>query len=73
MDGKRAGRTIGLFEAFAKAQALLSPSELARALSAPASSCFNLVRAFTNHTEVGEGITLNDLQEGGSNGRSLDY
>lgn len=45
MDVKTAGRTIDLFETFAKAQAPLSLSELARALSAPLSSCFNLVRA----------------------------
>lgn len=34
-----------LFEAFAKAQTPLSLSEIARALGAPASSCFNLIRA----------------------------
>ncbi len=45
MDVKSAGRTIDLFEAFAKAQVPLSLSEIARALDAPASSCFNLVRA----------------------------
>ncbi len=45
MDVKSAGRTIDLFEAFARAQAPLTLSELARALNAPASSCFNLVRA----------------------------
>jgi DNA-binding IclR family transcriptional regulator len=45
MDVKTAGRTLDLFETFAKAQAPLSLSELARALSAPPSSCFNLVRA----------------------------
>src|SRR5712692_4466797 len=44
MDVKTAGCPLDLFETFAKAQALLSLSELARALSAPPSSCFNLVR-----------------------------
>ena len=45
MDVKTAGRTLDLFEIFAKAQTPLSLSELARALNAPPSSCFNLVRA----------------------------
>ena len=45
MDVKSVGRTIDLFEAFAKAQLPLSLSEVARALGAPASSCFNLLRA----------------------------
>ncbi len=45
MDVKTAGRTLDLFEAFAKAQTPLSLSELARALKAPPSSCFNLIRA----------------------------
>jgi IclR family transcriptional regulator, acetate operon repressor len=45
MDVKSAGRTMELFEAFAKAQTPLTLSEIARALSAPASSCFNLIRA----------------------------
>jgi len=45
MDVKTAGRTLDLFEAFAKAQTPLSLSELARALNAPPSSCFNLIRA----------------------------
>lgn len=45
MDVKSAGRTIDLFEAFARAQGPLTLSELARALNAPASSCFNLVRS----------------------------
>jgi DNA-binding IclR family transcriptional regulator len=45
MDVKSAGRTMELFEAFAKAQTPLSLSEIARALGAPASSCFNLIRA----------------------------
>lgn len=45
MDVKTAGRTLDLFETFAKAQTPLSLSELARALNAPASSCFNLIRA----------------------------
>jgi IclR family transcriptional regulator, acetate operon repressor len=45
MDVKTAGRTLDLFEIFAKAQTPLSLSELARALNAPPSSCFNLIRA----------------------------
>jgi DNA-binding IclR family transcriptional regulator len=45
MDVKSAGRTMELFEAFAKAQTPLSLSEIARALGAPASSSFNLIRA----------------------------
>lgn len=45
MDVKTAGRTLDLFETFAKAQTPLSLSELARALKAPPSSCFNLIRA----------------------------
>jgi IclR family transcriptional regulator, acetate operon repressor len=45
MDVKSAGRTIELFEAFARAQTPLSLSEIARALGAPASSAFNLIRA----------------------------
>jgi IclR family acetate operon transcriptional repressor len=45
MDVKSAGRTIDLFEIFARAKEPLSLSQLARALGAPVSSCFNLVRA----------------------------
>jgi DNA-binding IclR family transcriptional regulator len=45
MDVKTAGRTLDLFETFAKARTPLSLSELARALNAPPSSCFNLIRA----------------------------
>lgn len=45
MDVKTAGRTLDLFEIFAKTQTPLSLSELARALNAPPSSCFNLIRA----------------------------
>ena len=45
MDVKSAGRTLDLFEAFARAQGALTLSELARELNAPASSCFNLVRS----------------------------
>jgi DNA-binding IclR family transcriptional regulator len=45
MDVKTAGRTLDLFETFARMQTPLSLSELARALNAPASSCFNLIRA----------------------------
>ena len=45
MDVKTAGRTVDLFEVFAQARAPLTLSELARALDAPPSSCFNLIRA----------------------------
>lgn len=45
MDVKSARRSVELFELFARVQTPLSLSELARALSAPLSSCFNLVRA----------------------------
>jgi IclR family acetate operon transcriptional repressor len=45
MDVKTAGRTVDLFEVFAKAKTPLTLSEIARALNAPQSSCFNLVRA----------------------------
>ena len=45
MDVKTAGRTVELFEAFARARAPLTLSEIARALNAPQSSCFNLLRA----------------------------
>jgi len=45
MDVKSAGRTLDLFELFAREQQPLSLSELAAALDAPLSSCFNLVRA----------------------------
>ena len=45
MDVKTAGRTVDLFDVFAKAQTPLTLSEVARALDAPQSSCFNLVRA----------------------------
>ena len=45
MDVKSASRTLDLFELFAREQQPLSLSELAAALDAPVSSCFNLVRA----------------------------
>ncbi len=45
MDVKTAGRTVDLFEVFARAKKPLTLSEIARALGAPQSSCFNLVRA----------------------------
>ena len=44
MDVKTAGRTVDLFEVFAEAKSPLTLSELARALDAPQSSCFNLLR-----------------------------
>lgn len=45
MDVKTAGRTVDLFEIFSRAKAPMTLSELARALDAPQSSCFNLIRA----------------------------
>lgn len=45
MDVKTAGRTVELFEAFARLRAPLTLSEIARELRAPQSSCFNLIRA----------------------------
>jgi DNA-binding IclR family transcriptional regulator len=45
MDVKTAGRTIDVFEAFARERTPLSLSDLARTISTPVSSCFNLVRA----------------------------
>lgn len=45
MDVKSAGRTLDLFEMFAREQQPLTLSEVAAALDAPLSSCFNLVRA----------------------------
>jgi len=45
MDVKTAGRTVELFELFARMQVPMTLSEIARALEAPQSSCFNLLRA----------------------------
>jgi DNA-binding IclR family transcriptional regulator len=45
MDVKSAGRTVDLFEVFARTQAPLSLSDIARAISAPLTSCLYLVRA----------------------------
>lgn len=45
MDVKTAGRTVELFEAFARVRTPLTLSEIARELRAPQSSCFNLIRA----------------------------
>ena len=44
MNVKTAGRTLDLFEAFARAGKPLSLSQLARAIDAPVSSCFGIVR-----------------------------
>ncbi len=44
MDVKTAGRTVELFEAFAKLRRPASLSELAAAIGMPLSSCSNLVR-----------------------------
>lgn len=45
MDVKSASRTLDVFELFAREQRPLTLSEVAAALGAPSSSCFNLVRA----------------------------
>jgi DNA-binding IclR family transcriptional regulator len=45
MDVKTAGRTVDIFEIFAKSKAPMSLSEVARALGAPTSSCYNLIGA----------------------------
>lgn len=45
MDVKSAGRTIDLFEVFGRTQLPLSLSDVARAISAPLTSCLYLVRA----------------------------
>ena len=44
MHVKTAGRTLDLFEAFAREGKPLSLSQLARAIGAPVSSCFGIVR-----------------------------
>lgn len=44
MNVKTAGRTLDLFEAFARERKPLSLSQLARVIRAPVSSCFGLVR-----------------------------
>ena len=44
MHVKTAGRTLDLFEAFARERRPLSLSQLARAIGAPVSSCFGIVR-----------------------------
>ena len=41
---KTAARTLDVFECFAEARRPLSLSELARAIEAPVSSCFALIR-----------------------------
>ncbi len=45
MDVKTAGRTLEIFETFARSQAPMSISEISRALDAPLSSCLYIVRA----------------------------
>lgn len=45
MDVKTAGRTVELFEVFAKSKRPLTMSEVARAMNVPQSSCYNLMRA----------------------------
>lgn len=44
MNVKTAGRTLDLFEAFAREGKPLSLSQLARAIGAPVSSCYGIVR-----------------------------
>jgi DNA-binding IclR family transcriptional regulator len=48
LDVKTAGRTVEVFEIFAKSQGPLSLTEIARALEAPLSSCLYLVRSLEN-------------------------
>lgn len=48
MDVKTAGRTLDLFEAFIGECRPLSLSDLARAIGAPVSSCFGLVKTLEN-------------------------
>jgi IclR family acetate operon transcriptional repressor len=45
IDVKTAGRTVDIFETFARTKAPMSLTELARALGAPNSSCYNLIAA----------------------------
>jgi DNA-binding IclR family transcriptional regulator len=45
MDVKSSGRTVDLFEVFARKQMPLTVSDIARGLKAPLTSCFYLVRA----------------------------
>lgn len=45
MDVKTAGRTVELFEIFAKNKRPMTMSEVARAMDVPQSSCYNLMRA----------------------------
>lgn len=44
MDVKAAGRTVRIFEIFATASEPLSPSDIARAIDAPLTSCIQLLR-----------------------------
>ena len=44
MNVKTAGRTLDVFEAFARERKPLSLSQLSRAIGAPVSSCFGIVR-----------------------------
>ena len=48
MDVKTAGRTLDLFETFSDACKPLTLSDLARAIGAPVSSCFGLVKTLEN-------------------------
>jgi IclR family transcriptional regulator, acetate operon repressor len=45
MDVKSSGRTVDLFEVFARRQTPLTVSDIARGIKAPLTSCFYLVRA----------------------------
>lgn len=45
MDVKSSGRTVDLFEVFARKQMPLTVSDIARGIKAPLTSCFYLVRA----------------------------
>lgn len=60
MDVKSSGRTIDLFEVFARGQVPLTVSDIARALKAPQTSSFYLVRALEARGYL---YTLNSRRE----------
>jgi IclR family transcriptional regulator, acetate operon repressor len=60
MDVKSSGRTVDLFEVFARRQVPLTVSDIARGIKAPLTSCFYLVRALE---ERGYLYTLNARRE----------
>jgi IclR family transcriptional regulator, acetate operon repressor len=60
MDVKSSGRTLDLFQVFARRQVPLTVSDIARGIKAPLTSCFYLVRALE---ERGYLYTLNARRE----------